>query len=102
MDQTVDLRFQLRREAEAVLARLEGVDDLNRQNLEKIVGLEEAHVTQLEKAVYVESLASRVSAIDEAKQMVNLILLKKLHLTKILSIFQTILLTLISALTSSR
>ena len=102
MDQTVDLRFQLRREAEAVLARLEGVDDLNRQNLEKIVGLEEAHVTQLEKAVYVESLASRVSAIDEAKQMVNLILLKKLHLTKILSIFQTILLALISELTTSR
>ena len=79
-NQTLDLLFQLRREAEAVLARLEGVDDLNRQNLEKIVGLEEAHVTQLEKAVYVESLASRVSAIDEAKQMVNLILLKKLHL----------------------
>jgi hypothetical protein len=46
------------------------VYDDNKRNLEKIIGLEEAHVTQLEKAVYVESLASRVSAIDEAKQMV--------------------------------
>ena len=41
-----------------------------RAELRRVIGLEEAHVTQLEKAVYVESLASRVSAIDEAKQMV--------------------------------
>ena len=64
--------LQLRREGESVLARLENLDDDFKNNLEKIVGLEEAHVTQLEKAVYVESLASRVTAIDEQKQMVNI------------------------------
>jgi hypothetical protein len=38
--------LQLRREAEAVLARLDDVDDENRKNLEKLVGLEEAHAMQ--------------------------------------------------------
>ena len=54
-----------------MLGRLEDVDEEIKKNLEKIIGLEEVHAIQQEKAVYVESLASRVSAMDEHKQMVS-------------------------------
>ncbi len=53
-----------------MLARLEDVDEEIKKNLEKIIGLEEVNAIQQEKAVYVETLASRVSAMDEHKQMV--------------------------------
>ncbi len=53
-----------------MLARLEDVDEEIKKNLEKIIGLEEVNAIQQEKAVYVESLANRVSAMDEHKQMV--------------------------------
>ena len=52
-------------EIQILLAKVESIDDENKYNKEKLVAMEEAAVTQSEKAVYVESLMSRM---DDMRQ----------------------------------
>merc|ERR1712123_233131 len=74
IQQNYDSQFQYINESafiqneDTFITKLNIIEEESRNNLEKIIAMEEVAMIQAEKAKYVESLTSRVNQIDEMRQ----------------------------------
>jgi len=74
IQQHYDVRFQSINESafiqneDSFITKLNIIEEENRNNVEKIVAMQEVAMIQAEKSKYVESLTSRVNQIDEMRQ----------------------------------